>query len=116
MCNDGEGLSGVYLAYFSADFGTTMGIYLVKEGIIAGGDLGGGIYDGIYEVAGGVAIGRIRFRSRTPGTSITGASSDVPMNYETPIELTLPLDAVDFHQLDGPAGRVNVRFEKLRGF
>ena len=106
--------NGVYLAYFSAEFGTTVGIFLIKDGAMSGGDLGAGIYDGHYEVQGKVAKGKIRFQTRGAGTSITGATSDVPMNYETPVVFSLPLEEADYHEVDSPAGRVNVRFHKIR--
>lgn len=107
---------GIYLAYFSGEIGTSLGIFVLRDGALTGGDLGGGLYDGSFEVDASkmTTTGTIKFRTKTGGTSITGAHSDFPIEYETDIALKLPLEAAPYHSIDTPAGPVNVRFEKVR--
>ena len=109
------GPNGIYIAYFSAELGTTMGIFLIRDGILVGADVGGGLYDGNYTQSGSRAEGRVTFKTRGASTSITGASSDVPMNYDSTFHFSLPLEDADYHLITSPAGRAHVRFERLRG-
>ena len=113
---DGKSNNGIYLAYFTAEFGTTLGIFLLKDGVLCGGDLGNGMYDGKLTLAdGGKRLtGSVEFRTTHGGTMITGASSDLPVSYATDVDLSLPLDGVDFHSISSVSGPVNVRFEKIR--
>lgn len=105
---------GVYLAYFSAELGNSMGIFLVQENSITGGDIGGGIYDGRFEIKGHKAAGTVLFSTKGGGKTITGAVTDLPASYETNFEFQLPLEDQAFHSFDTIAGPVNVRFEKIK--
>jgi hypothetical protein len=107
---------GVYLAFFTGEFGTSIGIFLFKGGVLVGADLGGGIYDGELDALqdSAVATGRVRFRSKEGLVSITGATSDYPIFLDIEVKLKLPLDTVPFQELQTPTGPVNVRFEKVR--
>ena len=107
---------GIYLAYFSGEIGTSLGIFMLKDGVLTGGDLGGGLYDGSVAVdtAKMIATGKIKIRMQTGGTSITGAHSDFPIEYDTDVALTLPLESAAYHSINTFSGPVNVRFEKVR--
>lgn len=105
---------GIYLAYFSAALGNSIGIFLFSDGKITGADVGGGVYDGNFEVVEGCARGSVRFRTTSGGQSITGANSDLPVAYDTEFTFPLPLQKEPFHKLNTIAGPVNVRFEKVR--
>jgi hypothetical protein len=109
-----ENYDGIYLAYFAAELGTSLGIFMLKDGVLCGADLGNGIYDGKLTVAdsGKRLVGSIEFRTAQGGTMITGASSDLPVSYSTEVELSL--DGVDFHSVSTISGPINVRFEKVR--
>lgn len=108
--------NGVYLAYFSGEASTSIGIFMLKDGVLTGGDLGGGLYDGSVDVDTSrmVATGKIQFRMQTGGTSITGAHSDFPVVYDTDVSLSLPLEGVQYHLVNTLTGPVNIRFEKVR--
>lgn len=107
---------GIYIAYFSGEIGTSLGIFVFKDGVLAGGDLGGGLYDGSAAInaAEMIATGKIKFRMQAGGTSITGAHSDFPIEYDTDVALSLPLERAAYHSINTLAGPVNVRFEKVR--
>ncbi|MDC1399738.1 hypothetical protein N8306_04420 [Yoonia sp.] len=106
--------TGIYLGYFSGEFGNSMGVFLVQVGRITGGDIGAGIYDGEFKVVNGFAVGKMNFRTKTGGQTITGAINDLPISYDTDISLELPLEKPDFHSVQTLNGPVNVRFEKVR--
>lgn len=106
---------GIYLAYFSAEFGNSIGMFIVSKNTISGADVGGGIYDGSFNKKNGEASGKITFSMKGGGVTITGAQSDLPVSYDTDFRFQLPLDGQDFHQFETITGPVNVRFEKIRG-
>lgn len=106
--------SGFYLAYFSAEFGNSIGIFVITDHEIVGADLGGGMYDGSFEIEDGSAVGQVRFRTNKGGQTITGASNDLPISHEVSFKFALPLEAPEYHELETLTGPVNVRFEKIR--
>ena len=105
---------GVYLAYFSAEYGTSIGIFLVSNGRISGGDQGGGIYDGEFNVMDKTANGEIIFTTTKSTMTITGTQNDLPVSFVTKYSFVLPLEKQDFHRLDTIGGVINIRFEKIR--
>lgn len=107
------GHEGVYLAYFSAQFGNSMGIFLIRKKEIVGGDIGGGIYKGTFEVKEHKAVGTILFSTREGGVTITGARTDLPASYETLFEFQLPIQDQAYHPLETAYGPVNIKFEKI---
>lgn len=114
MPNASETLDGIYICYFSAQFGTSLGMFTFINGRVVGADIGGGIYNGHLEVSddGQFAEGEIEIRMEAGGITITGAQSDLPVSYETPVRLSLPLDKQPYHTIHTINGAVNVRFEK----
>lgn len=107
-------IDGIYLAYFAGEFGTSFGLFLIKENTIQGGDVGSGIYDGAFSISDGKAIGSMSFRTTGGGSMITGANTDLPVSYDTEFSLVLPIEKQDFHRIETIAGPINVRFEKIR--
>ena len=107
---------GIYLAYFTAEYGTSIGMFTFLGGIVCGADLGGGIYDGALEYSdkSKELVGNIIFKMKEGGVTITGASSDLPVSYSTSVKFLVPVDSIDFHQIETLTGLVNVRFEKVR--
>ena len=105
---------GFYIAYFTAELGNSIGIFVVKNEAIIGADLGGGIYDGTFHVENDTASGVVTFTSRTGGVAITGAESDLPVAYDVNFSFSLPLEGAGFHSLETLAGPINVKFEKVR--
>lgn len=105
-----------YTAYFTADFGTTVGVFVLDGAELRGADAGGGVYYGKLSVLneGNYLEGDINYRTSAGGVSITGASSDLPVSYSTSVKLKLPLDQFDFHTIQSVSGPVNVRFERIK--
>ena len=111
-------LDGFYVAYFNAEFGTSLGMFVIKDKKILGADIGGTMYRGDIEVSpdGRSACGSVKVSSKTGVMTITGAQSDLPINYDTPLNLTLPLEEQEYHRVETIAGPVNVRFEKVMDY
>jgi flagellar basal body P-ring protein FlgI len=111
-------MNGFYVAYFNAEFGTSLGMFTIKDGTIVGADIGGTMYKGHLKVSadGQTAECNMNVSTRAPGMTITGAQSDLPINYDTKFELKLPLENTDYHRIESIAGPVNVRFEKVMGY
>lgn len=107
---------GIYLAYFTGHYGTSMGLFVFRNGVVVGADLGGAAYEGQLELNDDATKleGNIEIRMDTGGTTITGAVTDLPTSYETPISLSLPLEAVPYHTVSTLTGPINVRFEKKK--
>lgn len=110
-------IDGFYVAYFNAEFGTSLGMFVITDGIILGADIGGAMYKGkLTSSADGKHVqGTVNVSSKSPGTTITGAQSDFPINYDTSFKLQLPIEDQDYHRIETIAGPVNVRFEKVMG-
>ena len=84
--------NGFYVAYFTAEFGNSIGIFVLKNDTIIGADLGGGIYDGTFHIENDTASGTVTFSSRTGGIAITGAERDLPVSYDVNFSFSLPLE------------------------
>ena len=105
---------GIYLAYFTGEFGTSMGIFMITKNTLQGGDLGSGVYQGKFEITDSTVVGKISFCAANGGSTVTGAKLDLPTNFETSFELSLPIEAADFHRIETLNGPINVRFSKVR--
>lgn len=108
--------NGIYIAYFSGEYGSSLGMFTFKDGVICGADLGGGVYDGtlVFSPINRDLSGKITFILKGGGATITGAYSDLPVSYDTFVRLKTPVDSPEFHSLETLSGPVNVRFEKVR--
>ena len=105
---------GIYLAYFTAEFGTSLGMFVFKDGAVTGADIGGARYSGKLTLSddGKFLSGEIGISMSEGGQTITGAVSDLPVSYETSVTLALPLEDQPFHSIPTRTGTVNVRFER----
>lgn len=106
--------SGIFLAFFAAEFGNSMGIFLVKDGVMTGGDVGGATYEGEYKVEGDLLAGEVKIFLAAGSTTITGASTDIPSSYPTKVSFKLPIESTPFHSIDTITGPVNIRFQKIK--
>lgn len=117
MQNDRTDYGAIYLAYFTGVSGSSLGLFLMKDGIIAGADLGGWKYDGRFTIdeASSCLDGDVEFTVPPGQISITGAvAGDEPLRISVPLHLPLDLARDEFHRIETPAGPINVRFELIR--
>ncbi len=108
-------IDGIYIAYFAGRTGTSMGMFVFKDGKIAGGDIGGWVYQGNYAIEqGGMAVGTIRFEMAKGTSSITGASAgDEPVRVDVPIRLPVALDPSETYRIETPIGPLNAKFRRV---
>jgi hypothetical protein len=106
----------LYVAYFTGAAGSSLAMFLIGDGVIAGADAGGMKYDGIMEYSQDGSIeGVVQFIAPAGTRLITGmlANTDQTLN----AQVRLPLEFDDgrkITQIDTPAGPINARFERLR--
>lgn len=108
---------GIYSAYLAGTAGNSFGMFVLKEGVIAGADAGGGIYDGNYSLAddGQSWMGSISFTLPVGSTTITGQiAAQEPVKIDVPIKLPLNFASSDFVRIETPTGPLNARFVLVR--
>lgn len=109
-------MGGIYAMYYTGGSGSGHALFQMKDGVIAGADVVGGILDGTYETT---PSGQVEFRVTltTPpgGTLVTGQTAGAePLKQE--ISATLPDSFANgsAQEVSTPLGPVNVVFRKLR--
>lgn len=112
-------LEGRFLvtAYFAGAMGNSMALFYVGDGIIAGIDVGGAIYDGRLEhdAASKTVRGVIKFGIPAGMPLITGlAGPSSPTSIDVPVEFPETFLGGQTVRLDTLVGPLNVRFEKIR--
>lgn len=112
-------LNGFYALYYTGRTGNGFGVIALKDGIVTGTDVTGGLFDGEYTIHEdrGVFEGTIRM-TVPPGVSlVTGtAPSQVSYMQEIPISFPLKIDPTHPVQVQTPTGPVNIVLKKLRDF
>ncbi|MER8430866.1 hypothetical protein [Mesorhizobium caraganae] len=111
-------VDGFYTAYFSGVAGTSFGMFVFKEGVVVGADVGGGRYDGEFALtADGTHVeAKIRFTLPVGNQSITGMSAEAePISIEVPLRLPIEFNRNDVHRIETPLGPINAKFDKMRG-
>ncbi|WP_342362240.1 hypothetical protein [Terrarubrum flagellatum] len=110
-------MKSFYAAYFTGAAGSSIGLFFIGDGIIAGVDVGGIRYDGSFKTSkkGGALEGVVEFIMPPGATLITGISGGA-QETRVPVPIHLPSNFADGQviRIETPAGPVNVRFEKLR--
>lgn len=110
------GLDGIYALSFrgAASFG--MGVIALRDGVIAGADVGGVIYDGTYnETAQDVTLD-IEM-TVPPGVSLVQGTAPRPTSYHVPFHAIIPKQAIETNEpvlVDLPPGPMNVIIRRLR--
>lgn len=111
-------IDGFYAAYFAGATGTSIAMFVFKDGIVTGADAGGGRYDGEYISVddGRFVEAKIRFTLPIGNQSITGAAAGAePIAIEVPLRLPSEFNRNDVHRIETPIGPVNAKFDKIRG-
>lgn len=106
----------IYVAFFTGIAGSSIGMFLIGDGIIVGADGGGLKYDGIMEAkADGSLEGMVGFTVPAGVTLISGLTSNEPQTLTVHVVLPRDFDNGDkITRLETPAGPINARFERLR--
>lgn len=111
-------MEGFYVGYFTGLMGNAVALFVFKDGVIAGADMGGATYDGTFDVTedGQHMTGTLTFNIANGATLITGASSTGPVRTEVPLTLPTNIANGDVQKINTPLGPINVRFQKIRSF
>jgi hypothetical protein len=116
--SDKSPVDGFYAAYFTGASGTSIGMFVFKDGVVVGADAGGGRYDGEFSVAPDEKSieAKIRFSLPIGNQSITGATATAePISIEVPLRLPVEFNRNDVHRIETPIGPINAKFDKIRG-
>lgn len=92
-------------------------MFVLKDGVIAGGDAGGGVYDGNYALDedGNSWSGVVSFTLPPGGATITGQlATHEPLKFDVPIKLPLNFASSSFVRIESPTGPLNARFVLIR--
>ena len=105
----------LYAGYMTASSGSSMGLFYLGDGILAGVDISGMKYDGTYELQlDGSYKGSLKYMIPSNTTVITGQSATEDTQVVMP--LILPAEFWDGKvvRIETPLGLVNGRFEKIK--
>lgn len=105
----------LYIAYITGSAESTIGLYYIGDGNIAGIDLGGLKYDGFYRIeSDGSYEGILSYIIPKSAQLITGQSTAEERRIETPIKLPPEFWNGQIVRIEMPLGVVNAKFEKLK--
>ncbi|HEX8645157.1 MAG TPA: hypothetical protein VF702_14705 [Allosphingosinicella sp.] len=108
--------NGIYNAYMTGAEGQGFAMLVFLDGVIAGSDAQGTLFDGTYEEdAEGMLTGVVR-TTVSGGESVIQGTTAGPAGlfYDVAIQVKLADLAADFIQIPTPLGPVNVKLEKIR--
>jgi hypothetical protein len=107
---------GIYSAYMTGAEGQGFAMLVFHQGIVAGTDALGTLFDGEYkEDEAGTLAGIVRVSIPGGGTVIQGASAGpAGLRYDVSIRLTQDDLEAPFIEIPTPLGAVNLKLEKVR--
>ncbi|HVY20413.1 MAG TPA: hypothetical protein VHA70_10095 [Bauldia sp.] len=110
-----ETVDGIYAAYFTGMTASSFGLFLFRDGVIAGADAGGAIYNGGYRTSAGFVEGEIVFSVPSGTMLITGlVAGGGPIEMKVPFKLNVPIVEDQVLRFETPAGPVNGKLKLLR--
>lgn len=110
-------MNAIFAMYYTGNAGSGLGVVILRDGLIAGADAGGGIYDGNYalENGGKNLVGTVRLEVPPETGLVTGATSGQSAAVlEIPLSLPVDLAGGKTVPVRTTTGPVNVVFKKLR--
>ena len=108
---------GIYAVYFTGIAGVSFAMFILSNGVLAGGDAGGGVYDGEFALsrAGDSWEGAVRFEIPVGHSTITGLSATTePLRLDVPIKLPMEFSNGQIVRIETQAGPLNVKFVRIR--
>jgi hypothetical protein len=111
-------INGIFRIAFTGANGSGFGVLVLREGIIAGADIGGAVYDGTYtENSAAKEIG-INVTMTAPA-GVAPVQTGVPLAAPISVPITATIAQADINSdkptlLQSPLGPVNVIFRKIR--
>lgn len=115
MTASAEKLDGIYVAYMAGAEGNGFGMFAFRQGVIAGADPIGVMFDGAYKCLSDSYLATVTVKVPAGGTVIQGVSSGPSgITYEVEFRLPDSFEEQEFHRVETPLGPVNIRFKRLR--
>jgi len=111
-------LDGFYAVFYTGKVSSGFAMIVLRNGIVAGADVGGGLYDGKYTVnaAKQTVEGTMRLTTPAGVSLVTGApASQQVSTQEFPLSLPVELNEQTV-QIQTPTGPVNLKFKRIRDF
>ena len=108
---------GFYAIYYTGVAGTGFGLFVLSKGVITGVDVGGGTYDGEYQVdrESGTLDGELKFNVPPGLPLVTGHPAQAEaFILKIPLKLPVNLGGEQPMTVQTPTGPVNVVMKKLR--
>jgi len=110
-------VDGFYRITFTGLYGSGFGLLVLSNCAVAGADVGGALYDGLYELdeSGKEIVVRVTMRAPAGITPVqTGVPLIVPA--DIPIIVTIPVDLAGGAPVlvQTPLGKVNIILTKIR--
>jgi hypothetical protein len=103
------------IAFMTGSTGSTTSLYYIGDGVIAGIDAGGMKYDGVYKIAADGTYQVALVYSIPKGVLlITGQKTTEEQRIEFAFNLPHRFWEGETIRIEGPAGPINARFEKLK--
>jgi hypothetical protein len=112
-------MNGFYAIYYTGATGSGVGVLAIKDGIISGADMAGGVYNGTYVVneASGQGDANLQMTFPPGASLVTGALAGTqPLTLQMNATLPVNLGNGQPVPLQTPTGAVNVIFRKIREF
>jgi hypothetical protein len=110
-------VDGFYAGYMSASGGNGVALFVLRDGVLAGVDLGGVQFDGSYSKRGdGSYGGKVKVTVPAGVTIIQGVTAPpAGMTYDVDLNLPATFLTDPYFEITTPIGKVNARLQKLRG-
>jgi len=108
-------VEGFYAVYYTGVAGFGHAVLVIKDGIVTGADVTGGVYDGKFKVSdvGGVSI-EVTLTVPAGTTLVTGQTLPTPYSQTIKAELSANFASGQPVPVQTPLGPVNAIFKKLR--
>lgn len=109
-------LDGFYAGYMTAAGGSGVALFILKDGILVGADMGGVQFDGSYSPGmDGDFTGTVTVKVPAGVTVIQGVTAPpAGLRYEVALRLPGDFATEPFIEITTPLGKVNARLQKLR--
>jgi hypothetical protein len=110
--------NGFFRIAFTGNAGSGFGILALRDGVIAGADVAGAVYDGTFTE--NAATGEINVAvTMSAPAGVTPVQTGVPLTAPISVPITATLAQADIDSekptlLQSPLGPVNVVFRKIR--
>lgn len=110
-------IDGFYAGYMTAAGGSGVALFILRNGVLVGADMGGVLFDGTYAADPDQGyIGSATVTVPAGVTVIQGVTAPPSgMSYTVPLKLPANFVQDPYFEIVTPLGKVNAKLQKLRG-